>query len=74
MRDTYTPPDINPPADGDEPEPMDDNDCTVCGHPLDEEDHDEHCIGRGMTDDEYADQVKRDWRRYVGRESVRRRG
>ena len=69
MRDTYCPPDINPPADGCEPDA--DNvvepDCDQCGAPPDEA-HRKGCPEYVMTEDEYEDQVKRDWRRYVGRE------
>jgi hypothetical protein len=69
MRDTYTPQDINPPADGGEPDADEtvEPDCAECGAPADEA-HRKGCPEYVMTEDEYEEQVKRDWRRHVGRE------
>ncbi len=70
MRDTYAAPDINPPADGCEPDEdeMPEPPCDQCGAPPDEA-HRKGCPEYAMTEDEYDAQVERDWRRYVGRES-----
>ena len=71
MRDTYTPQDINPPADGCEP---DDNsepfpDCAECGAPASEA-HRKGCSEYAMDVDELDNQERADWRRYVGRERI----
>ena len=70
-RHDYTPPDINPPADGYEPEPSNDPEppCQECGAPPDEA-HRHGCPEYAMTEDEYEEQVRRDWRRHVGRERI----
>ena len=67
--DTYTPQDINPPADGVEPDAdeMPEPPCDQCGAPTDEA-HRHGCPEYVQTEDEYEEQVKRDWRHYVGRE------
>ena len=71
MRDTYTPQDINPPADGGEPDRDEDTepDCQECGAASDEAHH-KGCSEYAMTRDELDEQERRDWRRYVGRERI----
>jgi hypothetical protein len=67
--DTYTPQDINPPADGCEPDidSAPEPDCAECGAPADEA-HRKGCPEYAMTQDELEAQERADWRRYVGRE------
>ena len=77
MRDTYTPQDINPPADGCEPDEDEvaesvDPTCAECGAQPDEA-HFRGCSEYAMTRDELEAQERRDWRRYVGRENLNRR-
>ena len=72
--DTYTPQDINPPADGCEPDSSEEPElpCIDCGAPPDEP-HRKGCSEYAMTRDELEAQERRDWRRYVGRENLNRR-